>query len=109
MATTREREAARKHSAGSIRPGLAEALEAENLVYGDRQAAYGSPRDAYVAQAKAWSGVLAHKLHTDLTPEDVVLLLTTMKIVRQARKPKRDNVVDIHGYALVLSRVEANA
>ncbi len=108
MATTKEREEAKRHAASTVRPGLGEALEAENLVYGDRQAAYG-PHEAYEAQAKAWSGVLAHKLKADLSPEDVVLLLTTMKIVREARRPKRDNVVDIHGYGLVYSRVQARA
>lgn len=107
MATAKERES-RIMGLGT-KPGQDEMAEANALVYGDRQASYGNPRDAYVAQAKAWSGVLAHKLQADLTPEDVVLLLTTMKIVRQARKPKRDNKVDIHGYALVLSRVEAGA
>lgn len=87
------------------KPGEDHMAEANALVNGDRQAAYGSPRPSYEAQAKVWSGLLAHKLSADLTPEDVVLLLTGMKLVREVRKHKRDNVVDLHGYALVLAHV----
>lgn len=87
------------------KPGEDHMAEANGLVNGERQAAYGSPRPAYEAQAKVWSGLLAHKLKEDLTPEDVVLLLTGMKLVREIRKHKRDNVVDLHGYALVLAHV----
>lgn len=89
------------------RPGVAEFLDANALVNGDRQAAYGRPIDSYTAQAKIWSGMLADKLNADLTAEDVVLLLTAMKLRRQAHRPKRDNIVDTHGYLLVLAHVEA--
>jgi hypothetical protein len=88
------------------RPGEDHMAEANALVNGDRQAAYGSPLQSYEAQAKVWSGMLADKLKEDLTAEDVVLLLTAMKLRRQAHKPKRDNVVDTHGYMLVLAHVE---
>jgi uncharacterized protein DUF6378 len=87
-------------------PGVTHMAEANNLVNGDRQSAYGSPLPSYEAQAKVWSGLLADKLKEDLTAEDVVLLLAGMKLRRQAHKPKKDNVVDVHGYMLVLSHVE---
>lgn len=111
MATTKEREHASvevwplSEDPTKRKPGDAEMIEARNLVNGDRQAAYGSPRPAYEAQAKVWSGLLHHKLKEDLTPEDVVLLLAGMKMVREVRKHKRDNIVDLHGYGLVLSHV----
>lgn len=107
MATDKQRTARRGfpgHEPGG-KPGEDHMAEANALVNGDRQAAYGSPRPAYDAQAKVWSGLLAHKLKEDLTPEDVVLLLAGMKLVREIRKHKRDNVVDLHGYALVLAHV----
>lgn len=92
--------------ATQLKPGEDEMAEANALVNGDRQAAYGSPLGSYEAQAKVWSGMMAHKLNADLTAEDVVLLLAAMKLRRQAFKPKRDNKVDTHGYMLVLSHVE---
>lgn len=85
------------------KPGEDHMVEANGLVNGDRQAAYGSPRPAYVAMAKVWTGMIAHKLSEDLTAEDVVLLLAAMKLRRECLKHKRDNIVDLHGYALVLA------
>ncbi len=90
------------------KPGEDEMHEANNLVNGDRQAAYGSPRPAYDAMAQVWSGLLAHKLTAPLTAEEAVILLAGMKLCREARKHKRDNVVDLHGYGLVLSHVIAD-
>lgn len=112
MATEQEREKAATEATWTLptdpmlhRPGDSEAIEARNLVNGDRQAAYGSPRPAYEAMAQTWSGLLAHKLTAPLTPEDVVILLMGMKLTREARKPKRDNRVDLHGYGIVLAHV----
>lgn len=96
-----------RHNEPLLRPGEEHMAEANALVNGDRQAAYGSPLPSYEAQAKVWSGMLADKLKEDLTAEDVVLLLAAMKLRRQAHKPKRDNIVDTHGYMLVLAHVEA--
>lgn len=106
MATEQEREA-RETSLGT-KPGEDHMAEANALVNGDRMAAYGSPKPAYDAMAKVWSGLLAHKLHTDLSAADVVQLLTGMKLVRECRRRKRDNVVDVHGYQLVLAHVYAD-
>jgi hypothetical protein len=97
---------AKPSSLAALKPGENHMAEANALVNGDRQAAYGSPLQSYEAQAKVWSGILADKLTSDLTAEEVVLLLAAMKLRRQAHKPKRDNVVDTHGYLLVLAHVE---
>lgn len=104
MATASQRQSRKPYLASM--PGEDHMAEANALVNGDRQAAYGAPLDSYEAQAKVWSGMLADKLKEDLTAEDVVLLLTAMKLRRQAHKPKRDNIVDTHGYMLVLAHVE---
>jgi hypothetical protein len=106
MATTEERTAREPNLAGG-KPGEDHMAEANALVNGDRMAAYGSPKPAYDAQAQVWSGLLAHKLKEPLTAADVVLLLAGMKLVREARRHKRDNVVDMHGYILVLAHVHA--
>lgn len=106
MATEQEREGRLDTNGKEDLAGVAEMQEALNLVYGDRQASYGSPREAYIALAKVWSGLLADKLKEDITPEQAVLMLAAMKINRQSHRPKRDNVVDLHGYGLVLSRVQ---
>jgi uncharacterized protein DUF6378 len=90
------------------RAGEGEVDEALSLVYGDRQGDYGTPRQNYEAVAKVWSGIIHHKLKSDLTPEECVLLMTGLKVQREAHKPKRDNVVDLHGYGVVLSRVKEN-
>ena len=103
MATEQERQA--REPGLTQRPGEDEMAEANGLVNGDRQAAYGSPRASYEAQAKVWTGILYDKLKADLTPEDVVLLLAAMKLRREAHKPKRDNRIDVHGYMLVLAHV----
>lgn len=87
------------------KPGEDHMAEANGLVNGDRMAAYGSPKPAYDAQAQVWSGLLAHKMTEPLTASDVVLLLAAMKLVREVRRHKRDNIVDLHGYMLVLAHV----
>ena len=92
--------------APTARAGESEVLEALSLVYGNRQGDYGTPRQNYEAMAKVWSGMLHHVLKRDLTPEEVVICMAALKLQREAHKPKRDNVVDLHGYGIVLSRVK---
>lgn len=70
-------------------------LEADGLVHGDRQDSYGHPLDDFSKTAKMWSAVLGH----DVTPEQVALCMCCVKISRQVNKPKRDNLVDLAGYA----------
>jgi hypothetical protein len=113
MATEQEREARQGFDATGpqniIDAGQDEMAEANALVNGDRAQAYGRPRPAYDAMAQVWSGLLAHKLTAPLTPEDVILLLTGMKLTREARRAKRDNRVDVHGYMLVLTKTIEDA
>ena len=90
---------------GASKPGQDHMAEADAIVNGDRMAAYGSPRPAYEAMAQVWSGLIDHKLKEPLTAEDVVILLTGMKLRRECLKHKRDNIVDSHGYLLVLAHV----
>lgn len=72
--------------------------EADALVHGDRNRDYGPPREAYEGLAKLWNAFAG----TALTPEQVVVMLILMKVNRERYRAKRDNRVDIAGYAEVL-------
>lgn len=75
--------------------------EANSLVYGDRQASYGHPLDDFERTAKIWSAILGH----EVTAEQVGLCMCAVKISRQCNKPKRDNLVDLAGYAATVEMV----
>lgn len=68
--------------------------EAKALIYGERAAAYGPVSASFARIAAMWTIVLGH----DVTPEQVGLMLVTMKVCRQVHKPQHDNLVDIAGY-----------
>lgn len=71
--------------------------EAEKLVTGDRNDAYGHPSLKYAVIAEIWSAIL----QTEVTPEQVVLCMIGTKLGRESLKHKRDNIVDLAGYAKI--------
>lgn len=79
--------------------------EAHRLTHGDRNAAYGHPLDDYTKTAEFWTTALrgAGLLKDDaaVTPELAALMMCLVKISRQLNAPKRDNMVDLAGYAWV--------
>lgn len=75
--------------------------EADKLVHGDRNADYGHPLDDFERTAALWSAILGH----NVSAEDVGLCMCALKISRQCNKPKRDNLVDLAGYAETVSMV----
>jgi Domain of unknown function (DUF6378) len=79
--------------------------EAQRLVYGDRGAAYGHPIDDYTRTAGMVSAMLAAKLKEPLTAEDLCMVMCCVKLSRQVNKPKRDNMVDLAGYAECTDRI----
>jgi hypothetical protein len=77
-------------------------LEAESLVNGQRQADYSNPIHNWAETAKCAS-LLTGK---DLSAEDCVNVLISTKLMRETYKHKRDNLVDLAGYAEILNRVK---
>jgi hypothetical protein len=76
--------------------------EAQAAVYGDRQADYGTVTENFGAIADLWSVILKQTV----TPEQVGLCMVATKIARQMHRSKRDNLVDIAGYAATLEKLE---
>jgi hypothetical protein len=74
-------------------------LEANELIFGDRRHDYGHPIDDYTRTAGLINAEFADQLKTPFTPEDVMLMMILVKVSRHHNRPKRDNLVDIAGYA----------
>jgi hypothetical protein len=68
----------------------------------DRRSTYGDPRESMAAIAARWSITLDHPV----TPAEVVLCMIDLKLTRLVRDPRhQDSILDIAGYAAVLSEV----
>lgn len=80
--------------------------EAESLIYGDRQASYGSATDNFNNTAAGWSVILSKKLNAPISAEDVGLMMVWLKIAREVNKPQRDNLVDAAGYLGCVEKVQ---
>ena len=71
--------------------------QAAAIVSGERDEQYGSPEDNFLRIAKIWSVILK----TDITEEDVAMMMVGLKVARYANKGKfyGDTWIDIAGYA----------
>ncbi len=76
--------------------------EAQEVVYGQRQEDYGTVTENFGRIAKMWETVLGGSI----TPEQVGLCMCMVKIARQCNKPKRDNLVDLAGYAATIEKMQ---
>ena len=76
-------------------------LEALRITGGDRQASHGPPNQDFQRTAGMWSSYLMHKLKDgeQLQDFDVACMMIHLKTSRQQHQRKRDNWVDIAGYA----------
>lgn len=74
---------------------------AKVLTSGTRQQDYGHPREDFERAAQMWTAILSSKLVTGatVTDGDIPLCMIALKLARQAHRHKRDNLVDIAGYA----------
>jgi hypothetical protein len=73
---------------------LEEALQITN---GDRREDYGDCKVEFDRIAKIWTVLF----ETEITPNQVALGMIALKLTRQMHSNKRDNWVDIAGYARV--------
>lgn len=80
--------------------------EAQRLVFGARNKSYSHPSLDYGKTAAMWSGLLLHKLKEPITPKEAVLMMVLLKCSREQYAHKRDNLVDMAGYALCAHRIE---
>lgn len=84
--------------------------EAQRLVHGDRGQAYGHPIDDYTRTGRIMGAILDGWLHQqpgfefmppvpDIDPRIGCLLMEGVKLSREVNRHKRDNLVDMAGYA----------
>jgi len=81
--------------------------EAKRLTAQDRQHDYGHPSRDFARTALLWTAILAGRLREGqhVTAMDVPLCMIAVKLARQAHRHKRDNLVDIAGYARTAAMV----
>ena len=82
------------------------AHEAIKAVTGDRGHSYGHPWQDFSKTAQMWKVLFPE---SDVTPQKVAMAMMMVKISRELNRPKRDNVVDIVGYAITLDAVNKHA
>ena len=70
--------------------------EALGITSNERREHYGHPIDNHGRTAALWSVYLGK----EITAEDVCWMMMLMKVSRQIHMPKRDNLVDLVGYAI---------
>lgn len=76
--------------------------EAQELIYGERQADYGSVTENFTDIATGWAPIFKD----GVTPEKVGLAMVWLKTVRQLHRNKRDNLVDIAGYVGCIDKLQ---
>jgi len=81
--------------------------EAARIVHGSRRNDYGHPLDNWTLTADLFTSALRSKLREgeSITAETAVLLMELVKIARELYAPKRDNRVDLAGYAEALDMI----
>ena len=84
-------------------PGIL--AEAQQLVAGARQKAYDHPSTNYKRVAQGWA-VLVNANNGVINAKTAALMMIWLKMTREAHATKRDNLVDIAGYAQVASIIQ---
>ena len=77
--------------------------EAEEIVNGSRASDYGSAIESADKIAKVANILIGEDV---IKPEYVFKVMMAVKVVREGVKHKRDNLVDLAGYAELQNRVE---
>lgn len=82
------------------------AEEAQSLVTGDRNKAYGSALTNFTKLGRLWGAILDIE---DIPAQTVAMMLAAHKISRETTRTKRDNRVDIIGYTLLADQCTPTA
>lgn len=75
--------------------------EANRVINGPRDKDYGHPRNDFAKTAAFWSTLF----RVEVSPEQVALAMILLKVSREMNRPKRDNIVDIAGYAGTIEKL----
>ena len=76
--------------------------EAEDIVNGIRQSDYGDANESF-SRIATIASVMTGK---ELSPEDCCAVMMAVKLVRESFNHKRDNLVDLCGYAELMNRLK---
>jgi hypothetical protein len=76
-------------------------VEAMRIIDGEREEDYGQARTNFDRIATGWEVIFDQQI----TGRQVALAMIWLKISRDLHHPKRDNAVDIAGYAGLMERV----
>jgi len=78
--------------------------EAARLTDKDRQKTYGDPRTNHCRIADLWTTYLAH----EITPQQVAICMTLVKIARLMETETLDSFVDLAAYAAIAGEIATN-
>ena len=87
--------------------------EAKKCVCGQRQQDYGTPEDNFTTIGYMWSAYLraAHPnlniALNEVTPKDVAVMMSLLKVARIATGSSPDSFVDLAGYAACAGEIAA--
>lgn len=87
--------------------------EAKKCVCGQRQQDYGTPEDNFTTIGYMWSAYLraAHPnlniALNEVTPKDVAVMMSLLKVARIATGSSPDSFVDLAGYAACAGEITA--
>lgn len=78
--------------------------EAKAIVNGSRQSDYGDPVESFDRIAKTASMITGK----DLSSKECCAVLMAVKVVRESFRHKRDNLIDLCGYAHIMNELNEN-
>ena len=78
--------------------------EAEEIVNGSRHSDYGDAKESF-SRIATIASVMTGK---ELAPEDSCAVMMAVKLVRESFAHKRDNLVDLCGYAELMNRLKGD-
>jgi hypothetical protein len=76
-------------------------MEAVNLINGDREKDYGTPRENFNKIAKMWTIYMNH----EVTEYDVCNMMVLLKIARLSQNAHTDSSIDAAGYAALAAEM----